>query len=406
MLNIDQALAAIETHVPSGRIETVPLGESLGRVLAESVTSSIDSPPFDKALMDGFAVRAADVADGQATLRLIDEVTAGQVASKPIASGEAIQIMTGAPIPEGADAVVRIEDTRIQTGPDNSQTVVIDTRPATVGQDLVRQGTSMRQGDTVLPVGRRLRPQELGLLAELGHPNVAVRQAITVGVLATGDELVTVDQVPGPGQIRNSNEAMLAAQVRACGAVARELGIARDTPEDLAEKIGEGLRCDVLLLSGGVSAGRLDLVPGQLAAAGVSEIFHRVRIKPGKPVWFGATEGCLVFGLPGNPVSSMVCFELFVRTALRKISGILPAQPTPFAARLSTDFEFRGDRPTYFPSQCGSDGEGPHVTPISWHGSSDLRSTTDANAMIFFPAGDRSYKTGEWVDVFGWTGGS
>ena len=406
MFSIDQAFAAIETHVAVGRIETVPLGESLGRVLAEPVTSSIDSPPFDKSLMDGFAVRAADVADGRATLRLVDEVTAGHVASKSVASGEAIQIMTGAPIPDGADAVVRIEDTRIESGPDDSRMVLIDTRPTTVGQDLVRQGTSMRQGETVLPAGRRIRPQELGLLAELGYPTVAVRQAITVGVLATGDELVTIDALPGPGQIRNSNEAMLAAQVRACGAVARELGIARDTPEDLAEKITEGLQCDVLLLSGGVSAGRLDLVPGQLAAAGVAEVFHRVRIKPGKPLWFGTAEGCLVFGLPGNPVSSMVCFELFVRTALRRISGISPAQPTPFAARLTTDFEFHGDRPTYFPSQCDTGADGPRVTPISWNGSSDLRSTANADAMILFPAGDRSYESGEWVEVFSWAGGN
>ncbi len=403
MFTVDQALAAIESHVTPGPAESVSLGEALGRVLAQPIDSDIDSPPFDKALMDGFAVRADDVADGTARLTVVDEVTAGQVAAKPVAPGQAIQIMTGAPMPEGADAVVKIEDT--QTENDGDQAVVsIDTRPVTVGQDMIRQATSMRRGETVMPVGRRLRPQELGLLAELGQHSLTVHRRVQVGVLATGDELVAIDQQPGAGQIRNSNETMLAAQVRACGAEAIELGIARDNPEDLSARITTGLDCDILLLSGGVSAGRLDLVPAQLEAAGVAEVFHKVKVKPGKPVWFGTSEHAIVFGLPGNPVSSMVCFELFVRTALRRLAGLSPAQPTPSAARLAIDFEFSGDRPTYFPSQLDDHTDGPRVTPIDWHGSSDLRSTADANAMIHFPAGDRTYQADQWVEVFQWAG--
>jgi len=153
-----------------------------------------------------------------------------------------------------------------------------------------------------------------------------------------------------------------------------------------------------------VSAGRLDLVPAQLEAAGVNEIFHKVKVKPGKPVWFGTSPGSVVFGLPGNPVSSMVCFELFVRTALRRLAGLAPAQPIPSAARLTVDFEFRGDRPTYFPSQLDDHPDGPRVAPVDWHGSSDLRSTADANAMIHFPAGDRAYQADQWIEVFPWAG--
>ena len=403
MFTVDQALASIESHVQPGPTESVPLAEALGRVLAQSIDSDIDSPPFDKALMDGFAVRADDLADGTARLTVVEEVTAGQVASKTVASGQAIQIMTGAPMPDGADAVVRVEDT--QTDTDGDQVVVsIDTRPVTAGQDMIRQATSMRRGDTVMPAGRQLRPQELGLLAELGQHSLTVHRRVRVGVLATGDELVAIDQQPGAGQIRNSNETMLAAQVRACGGEAVELGIARDTPEDLAQHITAGLDCAVLLLSGGVSAGRLDLVPAQLEAAGVAEVFHKVKGKPGNPVWFGTSGHAIVFGLPGNPVSSMVCFELFVRTALRRLAGLAPARPIPSAARLTVDFEFRGDRPTYFPSQLDDHPDGPRVAPVDWHGSSDLRSTADANAMIHFPAGDRAYQAGQWIEVFPWAG--
>ena len=271
MFTVDQALASIESHVQPGPTESVPLAEALGRVLAQPIDSDIDSPPFDKALMDGFAVRADDLADGTARLTVVEEVTAGQVASKTVASGQAIQIMTGAPMPDGADAVVRVEDTQTENNGDQVL-VSIDTQPVTAGQDMIRQATSMRRGDTVMPAGRQLRPQELGLLAELGQHSLTVHRRVRVGVLATGDELVAIDQQPGAGQIRNSNETMLAAQVRACGGEAVELGIARDTPEDLAQHITAGLDCDVLLLSGGVSAGRLDLVPAQLEALSLIHI--------------------------------------------------------------------------------------------------------------------------------------
>ena len=403
MLTVAQALDEISQRVATSPPQLVSLDEALGRVLAEPVVSTIDSPPFDKALMDGFAVRSHDLVDGAGRLEVVEEVTAGRIASASISCGQAIQIMTGAPIPDGADAVVRVEDTQVDTE-DDATWVQIQSSPVKAGQDMIKRGTSMTSGDVVLEAGRRVGPPEMGLLAELGQHQLSVTSQVTVGILATGDELVTIDQEPGPGQIRNSNETMLSAQARSCGALVRTLGIARDTPDHLAEKIAEGLSCDVLLLSGGVSAGRLDLVPSQLEAAGVKEIFHKVQIKPGKPLWFGTAPGTLVFGLPGNPVSSMVCFELFVRTALERLSGLAHAGPRPVRAKLGVAFSTRGNRPTYYPAQLVDDLDGPRITPVNWHGSSDLRSTADANAMIHFPAGDLGYEAGDLVDAYRWSG--
>jgi len=408
MLSVDEALGEIESRIEPLAVVELGLGDALRRVLATDLTSDVDSPPFDKALMDGFAVRADDVADGTGCLSLIAEVTAGEVSDLQVGPGEAIQIMTGAPIPDGADAVVRIEDCQSGTRDDGSPVVNIRSTPVSTGQDLVRQGTSMRRGDSVLAAGCRLRAQELALLAELGRDRVPVRPRPRVGVLATGDELVEIGEVPGPGQIRNTNETMLAAQVEAAGGEAVLLGIARDRPEHLAERIEAGLDTDILLLSGGVSAGRLDLVPAQLAAAGVEPVFHKVQVKPGKPLWFGIHQHphsgrcCAVFGLPGNPVSSMVCFELFVRTALRRLTGHRETRPASLSARLTTLHATRGDRPTYFPARLDRRAAETVVTPVDWHGSSDLRATVDANAMILFPPGERTYQPDDLVDVFAW----
>jgi molybdopterin molybdotransferase len=261
----------------------------------------------------------------------------------------------------------------------------------------------MRRGERVLTTGRRLRPQELGALAELGRHRVAIRPRPRVGVLATGDELVPVSATPGPGQIRNSNETMLVAQLREAGAEPVPLGIARDERDDLREKIARGLECDALLLSGGVSEGQLDLVPGELQAAGVQPVFHKVDVKPGKPVWFGIfAAGKPVFGLPGNPVSSMVCFELFARTALRRLTGAVPATPQMLQARLAQEHLARGDRPTYHPASLVCEGGTWTVRPVRWQGSADLRATVDANALALFPGGDRVWPAGAVVEVLPW----
>jgi len=402
MLTVEQALDQIAAAVRPLPARRSPLADALGLVLAENIVSDSDSPPFDKALMDGFAVRAADVLRADSSLNIVGELTAGQIADRPVGPGETMQIMTGAPIPAGADAVLRIEDAVI-----DGETVRFVGIPAQPGRNILRRGAAMRAGDVVLSAGRRLRAQELGLLAELGRAEISVLPRPSVALLATGDELVPVDQVPGPGQIRNSNETMLQAQVARAGCRVVPLGIARDNERILEQKIRAGLEHDVLCLSGGVSMGKLDLVPAALARCGVREVFHKVHLKPGKPVWFGvydAPDGrrrC-IFGLPGNPVSSMVCCELFVQTAIRALSGQTPIRPAPVSARLVTTHSHHDDRPTFVPSHLESGLDGPRVTPLGWKGSADLRSTVAANAMTLFPPGDKDYAAGDVVDVYAW----
>lgn len=406
MLTVHAALNAILEYVQAFPPTACALGDSLGLTLAEEIISGTDSPPFDKALMDGYAVMSTDVQSGVAILKVIEEVTAGRTPTKPITPGTATRIMTGAPIPDGADVVVRVEHSEFNA---DANEVRLETTDQTPGTSILRRGAAMKSGETILPIGRVLGPQEIGVLAELGHARVLVHRRPKVAVLATGDELVSIDETPGPGQIRNSNETMLCAQLRRAGADPVPLGIARDNREDLAAKIREGLQADMLLLSGGVSAGKLDLVPSELAAAGVREVFHKVQVKPGKPIWFGVhgdekiavnsrQRPRFVFGLPGNPVSSMVCFELFARTAIRRLMNNTPAEPSTLTARLTEDFHHTGDRPTYHPAKLKQTAEGPRITPLPWQGSADLRATADATALAVFPAGDKSYPIGSVIE--------
>jgi molybdopterin molybdotransferase len=409
MLSVAQALDAILNEVRPAPPVTVELADALGLVTAEAVVSDVDSPPFDKAVMDGFALRSADLAGPETRLRIVEQVIAGMLPSIAVTAGTATRIMTGAPVPQGADGVVKVEDSRIDpAGPTPVGGTVVICGTATPGQNIVRRGTSLRIGQTVLPAGRLVRPQEVGALAEVGKARVSIHPRPKVGILATGDELVPVSQQPSPGQIRNSNEAMLGAQTRRAGAHPVLLGIARDNPAELRERIAAGLRCDVLLLSGGVSEGTHDLVPTELASLGVRNLFHKVNLRPGKPLWFGAWKGepaqagsspTYVFGLPGNPVSSLVCFEVFVRPCLRRLLGLEPAVPPPVQARLIQEHVAQGGRPTYNPARLAWDAQGPCVEPVRWHGSSDLQAMVQANALAIFPAGEAKYERGTFVEV-------
>lgn len=376
---------------------SMPLShESLGLVLGEDIASDIDSPPFDKSMMDGYAVRAADLADGQATLVVVEEVSAGRSPTRSVASGQAIRIMTGAPIPVGANAVVPVERSKDLAG----NRVLLESK-ATPGQHILPRGQEMTKGQVVLHAGCRLRPQELGLLAAVGRTAALLHPAPVVAVLPTGDEIVEPPQVPGPAQIRNSNGPMLVAQVRRAGGVPRSLGIARDQVEHLRPLIAEGLRADVLILSGGVSAGKLDLVPGVLANLGVEPVFHKIEMKPGKPLFFGVQResSTLVFGLPGNPVSSLVCFELFVRPAIERLLALPQPGPHWVQAALQTDFPYRTDRPTYHPAYLWSEGTCRQVRIVPWQGSPDLRGLAAANAFALLPAGDHVHKAGTALPV-------
>jgi molybdopterin molybdotransferase len=403
MLNVDAALQRVLARAAQGPTTVVPTGEALGLVLADDVASDVDSPPHDKALVDGYAVRAADVVDGRAELTVLEEVTAGAVPTRAVTPGHATRIMTGAPLPDGADSVVMVEQTTSSTD-DGQQRVRLEMPKFTSGQNIMRRAASMAHGDVVLRAGARLRAIESGVLAEVGRAAVKVVARPSLAVLSTGNELVPSVRRPGPGQIRNSNGPLLVAAAQMAGATAHDLGIAIDDAAELRQAIARGLGHDVLLISGGVSAGVLDLVPSVLADLGVEQVFHKVNLKPGKPVWFGVRSGhersTLVFGLPGNPVSSFVCFELFVRPALGKLAGRNDADLHEFDAPLAAPFNQRSDRPTYHPARLQIDDAGQStVEPLRWQGSGDLRTLVGANALAYFPPGAHQFETGQIVRV-------
>jgi molybdopterin molybdotransferase len=395
MLAVSDAQAIILRHVqPLTPVHMQLTPQALGSVLAEDVASDLDMPPFDKAMMDGYAVRTADVVSGTATLDIIEEITAGRTPSKTVSPGQAARIMTGAPVPAGADAVVMVEHCETL-----DETHVRFHGPVQAGQNIQPRARELQRGATVLAAGAVLRPQELGLLALVGRAAVRAYPAPRVAVLPTGDEIVAPAEVPRASQIRNSNGPMLLAQVMSAGGMPDDLGIARDTVEQLREKIAEGLRSDVLILSGGVSAGKLDLVPGVLRELGVEAHVHKVRMKPGKPMFFGTRGGTLVFGLPGNPVSSFVCFELFVRPALRRLRGYPAEPPAIVSLPLSKDFRYATDRPTYHPAKIEMSDGGERVRPVAWLGSPDLRALTAANALVLLPEGGHTHPAGRPLPV-------
>jgi molybdopterin molybdotransferase len=392
MISVSEAHDAIARFVRPLPAVRVPLGQLLGLRLAEDVVSGVDSPPFDKSLVDGYAIATTDSSE---LLRELELVAAGGVPRQAVRPGTTIRVMTGAPIPDGADAVVKWEDCDVR----EDGAIRNPAREAKPAFGVLKRGTAFRKGQTVLQAGKRIGPLDIALLAEIGQGDAAACPRPRVGVLPTGDELVAVHDALGPGQIRNSNGPMLLAAVAAANATPVDLGVGRDNPADLREKIAEGLECDVLLVSGGVSVGVKDLVPGVLTDLGVTEHFHRVRVKPGKPLWFGTRDDgqrrTFVFGLPGNPVSTLVSFHLFVIPALQALSGETFAPPATKRVRLAKSFEHRGGRPTYFP--CRRTGDA--VEPLNWKGSADLATLTQADCLAAMPAGDYQLEIGAPVEV-------
>lgn len=403
MLSVADALHRVLEHARAKTAVPVALADTVGLVLDEDIASDIDSPPHDKSMVDGYAVLASDLTDGRARLKVLEEITAGMVPTCPVTTGHCTRIMTGAPVPSGADSIVMVEYTALL-----GDTVEIHDEGFRAGQNLMHRGKSLRQGEIVLRRGVELGPAEIGLLAEVGRSQIQAIGPVQVAILSTGNELVSCDQKPGPGKIRNSNSPLLSAACRRVGAVPIDLGIARDEFDALRQSVSAGLTSDELIISGGVSAGVLDLVPRVLAEVGVRPVFHKVQLKPGKPLWFGVHEGStshsrpptLVFGLPGNPISSLVCFELFVKPAIARLAGRHWEMPhTTKPAKLTREFTHRGDRPTYHPAMLIGSPDGPLVEPTAWKGSADLRGFVGANALIVFPAGDRRYQAGDAVEV-------
>ncbi len=400
MLTIDQATERVLAAVRPLRPRPVPLTEAVGLVLAESVASDLDVPPFAKSLRDGYAVRAEDLARGLRQFHVVAELFAGNCYRGTLAEGEAVRIMTGAPVPRGADAVVMVEDTTEERAEDGKALVRIVREPVAPQANVMPRGATIRAGDVVLRSGTVLGPAQVGLLAEVGKPEPLVYPRPRVALLVTGDELVDPGCRPGPGQIRNSNGPMLAAAVVRAGGLLVLAEHVPDREESLREAISRALQtADCLLLTGGVSMGKRDLVPVVLESLGVRCVFHRVHMKPGKPLWFGTypqnqDSTVAVFGLPGNPVSTMVCFALFVRPALRRMAGHPAAPAARLPVQLASPWQLRTDRPTFWPAKLWYSKNGLMAEPLAWQGSPDLRTLAEASGFLFLPEGSHSLAAG------------
>jgi molybdopterin molybdotransferase len=368
--------------------EDIPLAEAAGRVLAADAAADRDSPALARSVRDGYAVRAVDL---PGRLEIIGEVRAGDRFAGRLAAGQAVEIMTGAPIPSGADAVVMIEHTRRE-----GRRVVID-RAAETRQFINPRGCEAAAHEVLLHAGKRLDYADIALLAAIGRARVKVYRRPVVAILATGDEIVEIHEIPEEFQIRNSNAWSLAAQVARAGGTPAVLPVARDTVEHTREMISRGLGADLLLLSGGVSAGKYDVVEEVLADLGAEFYFDRVLIQPGRPLVFGRACGKYFFGLPGNPSSTMVTFEVFARAALELLAGQEEtALPMPLA-RLTCDFRHAGGLTRFLPARLSADGS--EVTPVNWHGSGDIPALTRANAFLVADPDRAEYVRGELIRV-------
>lgn len=380
LIDLDEAYEILFASVEPGPIVSIPLTTGLFRTLAEDVRTDLDGPPFDRAVMDGYAVRSADLRGAPVELAVAGQVDAGSECSTELRSGQAIRINTGAPIPLGADAVIRVEDTEAQ--PVTNRVRI--HREVQAGTFITRRAEYVRAGDVVLPRGTRLTPAEIGVAAAVGAAQVSVYRQPTVAVLSTGNELVNVDQSPTGGRIRNSNQAQLEAHVRAAHAQPVVLGQAADDPAVLESKIREGLASDVLCITGGVSKGTADHVPAVLRRCGAEIRIEKLGIKPGRPAIFAtAPTGTLIFALPGNPVSAFLGFELLVRPALAAREGRVGERPLRASGVLRGEIAATQDRRCFWPASATWAAAGHlEVRPLRWRGSGDIFGVAGANAFV------------------------
>jgi molybdopterin molybdotransferase len=378
MIPVDAALEIVLKHTPSLGAEEIPLADALGRILAEDVITDSDLPPFDRSAMDGYAVRASDVAAAPVVLDVAGQIRAGQWPDQPLRPGQAVQVMPGAPVPMGATAVQPVEKTRAIDG---GRRVEILEAVAT-GAHIARQGAEGHAGDEVLARGGTIDPAAVAVLASVGKAKVRVGRRPTVSVLITGDELVDVWDAPSRGQIRNSNGYALMAQARWAGADARSLGVVPDQAPLIAQAVRAGFASDVLVISGGVSAGAFDLVEEVLARFDVGFLFTKVAIKPGAPLVFGRRGDKLVFGLPGNPVSAQVTFDLFARAALLRMQGARVVTRPTVEVELLESVTNRSGRRNHLPARVRFDGGRLVASPLRSVGSADVVAHARANALV------------------------
>jgi molybdopterin molybdotransferase len=397
MIDYLEALREVVARAKPLAAESISLADALGRTLARDIRARGPIPPFSKATMDGYAVRAADTraagGTGAIEFEVIEDLPAGRVCRRAIGPGQAVRIMTGAPLPGGADAVVMVEDTEKAGGR------VRILRPVSQEDNIGEAGEDVQKGDLVLEKGDLVGPAEVGMLAALGHASVRVARRPEVAVIATGDEIVEPGRKPRPGQIRNSNGHALWAMALQAGAKADYLGIARDKDSSLKLKIRKARKADILVLSGGVSVGDHDLVKEELRGSGVRPVFWRVRIKPGKPVFFGVRGRQIVFGLPGNPTSAMVTFHLFVRPAIDRMLGRKIVGPRPGKAVLEKEITLKPGRTQFLRAVLARDGPELRVDPFPDQKSGALRSMVRSRALIVVPADVSRIERGGVVEI-------
>jgi len=398
VLNFDEARCCVEDRArslrPSGQ-EPLSVLACIGRILAEDIHADRDLPPFRRATRDGFAVRAGDVAKVPATLKIIGQIKAGSALPNKVAPNTCAEIMTGAPVPDGADAVVMVEYTS-----DNGNSVTIN-RSVVAGENVVPRGSEAKSGQLLLVKGTRLDHAQLAVATSVGKSQLSVYKRPRIAILSTGDEVVDVMATPGPYQIRNSNSFSLAAQIIAAGAEPVQLAIAPDETTRLRELIAEGMKTDLLLLSGGVSMGKYDLVEQVLRDFDSEFFFTGAKIQPGKPVVFGQSKktGKFFLGLPGNPISTMVTFQLFARPLIDALSGAPPA-PLLFArARISADFHTKPGLTRFLPATLSGPHSDPQVELIRWQGSGDVVSMSRSNCLLVIPPDKETIAAGEQVSV-------
>jgi molybdopterin molybdotransferase len=401
MIEMDDAIRIVLENTQIIDTETVDLMDALGYVLAKDIRSDINMPPFDKATMDGYALQGGDIASASKStpivLDVIEEIPAGTVPKRTVGKGQASRIMTGAPVPRGADTVIMVEDTETETG--GQKVRVLDVTG--VGENIARLGEDVTVNQVVLNKGAQVRPPEIGILAAVGAVQVPVFRKPIVGVIATGSEVVEPMRVPEPGQIRNSNGYSMMAQALRASAQVKYLGIVEDDAAALNRVIGEGLdTCDVVMLSGGVSAGVYDLVQDAMRELGVKVLFDRIRMKPGKPLTFGVKGRKLVFGLPGNPVSSVVGLELLARPAIRKMQSMERVHHAQAKTVLKADFHQSPGRKQFVPARSVPGNQGIWTSDwVGHHGSADLFALARANSLFVVEAEAEHVPAGTALDL-------
>jgi molybdopterin molybdotransferase len=420
ILSFEAARHLVEQHaltVSPPEVETVDLLQGQGRVLAEEILADRDFPPFPRATRDGYAVRAADLAEVPAQLRVVGELKAGDSPGvSPVARGQAVEIMTGAPLPPGADAVVMVEHTS------RAGHAVEVRRSLSVGENFVPRGAEAQSGQHLLDRGRRLDHAAIAIAASVGKHHVRVYRMPRIAVLSTGDEVVEIEATPGPAQIRNSNSYSLAAQIHHAGGEPVRLPIAPDQPEPLRALIEKGFHSDLLLLTGGVSMGKYDLVEQVLAKLNAEFYFTGAEIQPGRPIVFGSCGADTpvrvlavtplsaqtkvsqphkryFFGLPGNPISTMVTFELFARPMIEALSGMIPHPLIFLRARLKSQIRTKTGLKRFLPALLSGEFENAEVELARWQGSGDLAAQSRANCYVVIPPDRERIEAGEWVSL-------